>query len=270
MDICAFTKLRSLPGASARFRRHQPYEHREKETEVGWDLTCLSAFRQRLPPRLFRYGSNSMGASKTIILFLLERGDPTGCIRRSCTKRLSFSFALLYRCCMRPPHFTLSLSDLLQIKRGNLTYPIHSCLMPMPIPFAVIMHDEASPQTPCSYTRCLISTVRHIYPDAYLGSSQPGSSQNFQSTPSLVLSAFTVCVFTAKLGISVVRLYRGIRSVRSILEAGLCSMLFVASVLLLIFSILSNEKAPEVLLSLIGRLIIIYQVSYSTLLKQLY
>jgi hypothetical protein len=66
--------------------------------------------------------------------------------------------------------------------------------------------------------------------------------QNFQPTPSLVLSVLTACAFAVKLGVFVVRLYRGIRSVQSILEAGLCSILFIVSILLLIFSLRSDEN----------------------------
>ena len=80
----------------------------------------------------------------------------------------------------------------------------------------LIMHDESSPQIP--------------------------------STPSLVLSVLTVCVFTVKLGVSVLQLCRAIRSVRSIPEARLCSILFIVSILLCIFSILSNENALRFLL----------------------
>ena len=51
MNICAFAKAPFTVRVSARFRRHQSYEHREREGGVGWELTCLRAFRQRLPPR---------------------------------------------------------------------------------------------------------------------------------------------------------------------------------------------------------------------------
>ncbi|KAH8799414.1 hypothetical protein F5884DRAFT_122227 [Xylogone sp. PMI_703] len=82
------------------------------------------------------------------------------------------------------------------------------------------------------------------------------------TSPSLMLSLLTVCIFISKLGLSIRRIYQGKRHIASKLEAGISFVLLIVAILLLVFSVLSDQDILELFLSLTGRLIIIYQCGF--------
>jgi hypothetical protein len=83
---------------------------------------------------------------------------------------------------------------------------------------------------------------------------------------SLAICILVACAFTCKFGVSVHRVHHN-RHIVAILDTVLSCVLFLAGILLLVFTILFNENVMGVLLSLIGRFMIIHQVSCPTLLE---